>query len=84
MLQSYSKSKSLAKNSEQSTRGILSTMLETMNSGTVIILPKLESVKRIIRSYKNIGIESFGKPADAASIIIPSKYTLSLKANSFY
>ena len=80
---SHSKSKSLAKNSEQSTRGILSTLLETMNSGTVIKLPKLESVKRTLRSYKNIGIESCGKSADTASIIIPSKYTLSLKGKQF-
>ena len=43
-------------------------MLETMNSDAVIKLPILESVKRTIGSYKNIGIKSCGKPADAASI----------------
>ena len=83
MLQSYSNSKSLAKKSEQSTRSILSTMLETINSGTFNKLPKLESVKRTIRSYKNISIESCGQPRDAASIIIPPKYTLSLKGEQF-
>ena len=58
MLTAHSKIKSMATNSEQSTRAILSTSLETMHSSVVNTFPKLESVKRIIRVYKSAGIET--------------------------
>ena len=62
MLKSYSNLKTAAANSEQSTRGILSTALETMYTTTINAFPKFESVKRTVRSYKSRGIESCGHP----------------------
>ena len=62
MLKSYSILKTAAVNSEQSTRGILSTTLGTMHTTTINAFPKFEYVKRTIRSYKSRGIESCGHP----------------------
>ena len=83
MLTAYSKIKSMASNSEQSTRAILSTSLETMHPSVVNTFPKLESVKRIIRVYKSAGIETCGHPESAAGIIIPEKYKTTLKGDPF-
>ena len=83
MLRTYSKIKSMATNSEQSTRAILSTSLETMHPSVVNTFPKLESVKRIIRVYKSAGIETCGHPESAAGIIIPDKYKTTLKGDPF-
>ena len=54
MLKDYRKMKDIASNSEQSTRGILSLVIEEMHPSTVNKLPKLESVKRTIRNYKSV------------------------------
>ena len=83
MLQAYSTIKSTAKNSEQSTRAILSTSLETMHSSIINTFPKIESVKRTIRVYKSSGIESCGHPGNAAEIIIPDKYKQTSKGDPF-
>ena len=83
MLTAYSKIKSMASNSEQSTRAILSTSLETMHPSVINTFPKLESVKRIIRVYKSAGIETCGHPESAAGIIIPEKYKTTLKGDPF-
>ena len=53
-------------NSEQSTRSILSTMLETTNSGTVNKLPKLESVKRTVQPLYKWGLDKSLQEANLA------------------
>ena len=83
MLKDYRKMKDTASNSEQSTRGILSSGLEKMHPSTVSKLPQLESVKRTIRNYKSMSIENCGNPTCAAEIIIPEKYKNSLKGETF-
>ena len=52
MLQAYSTIKSTAEISEQSTRAILSTSLQTMHSSIINTFIKIESVKRTIRDTK--------------------------------
>ena len=83
MLKSYSNIKTAAANSEQSTRGILSTELQSIHTTTINAFPKLESVKRTIRSYKSRGIESCGHPENASDIIIPDKYRNTHKGDPF-
>ena len=83
MLATYSKIKSMATNSEQNTRAIISTSLETMHPSVVNTFRKLESVKRIIRVYKSASVEFSGHPESAAGIIIPDKYKTTLKGDPF-
>lgn len=83
MLRAYSKIKSTATQSEQSTRTILSTSLEVMHPSIVNAFPKLESVKRSIRVYKSAGVESCGHLESAAGIILPDKYKTTLKGEPF-
>ena len=83
MLKEYRKMKDLASVTEQSTRGILSSGIETMQPSTINKLPQLESVKRTIRNYKNISIEICGNPTTAAEIVIPDKYKITLKGEPF-
>ena len=83
MLKEYRKMKDLASVTEQSTRGILSSGIETMHPSTVNKLPQLESVKRTIRNYKSISIESCGNPTTPAEIVIPDKYKITLKGEPF-
>ena len=80
MLQAYS----TIKNSEQSTRAILSTSLETMRSSIINTFPKIESVKRTIRVYKSSDIECCGHPGNAAEIIIPDKYKQTSKGDPLF
>ena len=84
MLKDYTKTKEIAANSEQSTRGILSIGIGEMNPCAINKLPKLESVKRTIRNYKSISIENCGNPTCAAEIVFPEKYTKFLKGEPFY
>ena len=84
MQKSYSNLKTAAVNSEQTTRVILSTTLETMHTTTINAFPKFESVKRTIRCYKSRGIESCGHPDNADGIIIPDKYKMTLKVPVYF
>lgn len=45
--------------------------------------PKIESIKRMIRNHKSVGIENCGKPTCAAEIVIPEKYLTTLKGKPF-
>ena len=54
-----------------------------MHPSTVNNLPKLESVKRTIRNYKSISIESCGNPSTTSEIVIPDKYKITLKGEPF-
>ena len=75
--------KDLAYGTEQSTRGILSSGIETIYPSTVNKLPQLESVKRTIRNYKSISIESCANPSSAVEIVIPDEYTFILKCKDY-
>ena len=66
-------------NSEESTRVILSHGIERMRSSSIAQLPKLESVKRIIRMHKS----KSENPTCAAEIIIAEKYKVTVKKKLF-
>ena len=74
MLKGYNKVKERSIDSEESTRVILSYCIEQMGASSVAQLPKLESVKRTIRTYKSRSEENCGNPTCAAEIIVPEKY----------
>ena len=70
MLKGYSNLKNIARNSNSSTRTLLANSVEGMNAECINKLPKLDSVKRVIRKYKRKEEEYFGNPASCAEIII--------------
>ena len=83
MLKGYNKVKERSIDSEESTRVILSYCIEQMGASSVAQLPKLESVKRTIRTYKSRSEENCGNPTCAAEIIVPEKYKVTLKQEPF-
>ena len=83
MLRGYNIVKERSINSEESTRVILSHGIERMGSSSIAQLPKLESVKRIIRMHKSKSEENYGNPTCAAEIIIAEKYKVTVKGEPF-
>ena len=83
MPKGYNKVKERSIDSEESTRVFLSYRIEQMGASSVAQLPKLESVKRTIRTYKSRSEENCGNPTCAAEIIVPEKYKVTLKQEPF-
>ena len=83
MLKVYNYVKERSKDSEESTRAILSIGIEQMTSPSIAKLPNLDSVKRTIRNCKNIAQVSCGAPNSPAEILIPPLYKLTLKQEPF-
>ena len=83
MLKAYSKIKEQAKESEMSTRSILSTGMQTLHPSSMVKLPQLASVKRTIRNHKNAYDEVFKTPTCAADVEIPSKFKVTISNESF-
>lgn len=54
-----------------------------MGASSVAQLPKLESVKRTIRTHKSRSEENCGNPTCAAEILVPEKYKVTLKQEPF-
>ena len=84
MLRAYSKIKSTATQSEQSTRTILSTSLEVMHPSIVNAFPKLESVKRTIRVYKSVGVEVVDILKAQLELFYQTNIKQLLKVSHFY
>ena len=83
MLKGYNKVKERSIDSEESTRIIVSYGIEQMGASSVAQLPKLESVKRTIRTHKSRSEENCGNPTCAAEILVPEKYKVTLKQEPF-
>lgn len=75
--------KAAATNLKQSTRGMMSTELDTSHTTAINAFPKLESVKRTIRCHQSRGIESCGHPENVSDIIILDKKTNINKGEAF-
>ena len=75
--------KERSKDSEESTRAVLSIGIEQMKSPSIAKLPNLESVKGTIRNCKNTAQVSCGAPNSPAEILIPPLYKLTLKQELF-
>ena len=82
IIKGITRMKERATNSEDTTRSILITGIQTMNDSSISMLPKFESVKRTIRRKKS-STERFDIAKVAEEIIIPEKYKLSLKGQQF-
>ena len=72
MLKGYNDLKIAARNSEVSTRNLLSISVVNFTTESINKLPKLDSVKRTIRNYKSIHEENVGNSSSCADIIIPN------------
>ena len=83
MLKAYTKMKELAKESEVSTRSILSTGIQTLHPSSIVKLPQFASVKRTIRNHKNTDDEDFKTQTCAADVEIPSRFKVTLSNDPF-
>ena len=82
MLKSYNNLKTVAQDSESSTRNLLTDSVQNMSAESVVKLPKLESVKKTIRNYKRT--EGYvGNPSSCADVIIPSSLKVTHRGDSF-
>ena len=83
MLKSYNSLKIVAQDSESSTRNLLANSVQNMSAESVVKLPKLDSVKRTIRSYKRTAEEYVGDPSSCEDVIIPNSFKVTLRGDSF-
>lgn len=82
MIKGITKMKTRAENSEESTRFIFASGIETMTDSAISTLVKFDSLKRTIRRHKS-GREDFNISTSAEDITIPEKFRTTLKGQSF-
>ena len=83
MLKDYNQMKERAsQNSEESIRSIFASGVATMETSTLVQLPKTDSIKRTIRKHKD-GSESLANSAFASELQIVDKYKVTLKGEPF-
>ena len=71
-----------SQNSEKSTQSIFASGVATMETSTLVQLPKTESSERTIRKHKK-GPESLANPAFASELQILDKYKVTSKGEPF-
>ena len=72
-----------ARDTHDSTHGILGDVLETVNEGTTIKLPKLDSLKRTIRRERQSIDAAPAQPESLEHLIIPPEYQVTQKGDNF-
>ena len=66
-----------------STRSLLCSVVQGLPAQSINKFPKLDSVEKTIRNYRKIQGNDFGNPTSCAEILIPHRYTLSSKGETF-
>ena len=69
--------------SGEKTRTILTQGLVGLNESSIVALPTLSSVKRIIRRHKSLVEENGINHCSAAELQVPDRYKLTLKEETF-